>query len=44
MSSESGGRALVEVTRKLLDLVDNFDRAFMAVTPSNDEEAAVEAE
>jgi len=44
MSSESGGRALIEVARKLLDVVDNFDRAFMAVTPSNDEEAAVEAE
>jgi len=44
MSSESGGQALIEVARKLLDVVDNFDRAFMAVTPSNDEEASVEAE
>lgn len=44
MSSESGGQALIDVTRKVLDVVDNFDRAFMAVTPSNDEESAVEAE
>lgn len=44
MSSESGEQALIEVSRKLLDVVDNFDRAFMAVTPSNDDEAAVEAE
>merc|ERR1712008_482590 len=43
-SSESGGQALIDVTRKVLDVVDNFDRAFMAVTPSNDEESAVEAE
>merc|ERR1712241_645408 len=37
-TGESGGRALIEVARKILDVIDNYDRAFKSVTPSNDDE------
>jgi len=43
-TSESGGKALIEVARKLLDVIDNYDRAFKSVTPSNDDETAIEAD
>mmetsp|Transcript_135261 Transcript_135261/g.201151 ORF Transcript_135261/g.201151 Transcript_135261/m.201151 type:complete len:253 (-) Transcript_135261:77-835(-) len=35
--------AIREVVREMLEVMDNFDRAFMAVTPETDEEKAIEA-
>ncbi len=36
--------ATVQVARHMLNVLDNFDRAFGAVQPSTDEELAIEAE
>lgn len=36
--------ATIEVARKMLEVLDNFDRAFMAVDAETDEEKAIEAE
>jgi len=36
--------ATIEVARKMLDVLDNFDRGFMAVDAETDEEKAIEAE
>lgn len=36
--------AVVQVIREMLDVLDNYDRAFGAVTPETDEEKAIEAE
>jgi len=42
-SSAGKEDATVDVARKLLDTLDNFDRAFGVVTPETDEERNVEA-
>jgi|TARA_B100001142_G_C14146924_1_gene582924 molecular chaperone GrpE len=42
-SKESGGAATIEVVRSMLDVLDNFDRAFQAVTAASDEEKSIEA-
>ncbi|GAX29484.1 molecular chaperone GrpE [Fistulifera solaris] len=47
MNEQSKGgdsMATVQVARNMLNVLDNFDRAFGAVQPSNDEELAIEAE
>jgi molecular chaperone GrpE len=36
--------ATVQVARQMLEVLDNFDRAFGAVTPSTEEEKTIEAE
>jgi len=36
--------AIVQVTREMLKVLDNYDRAFGAVTPSGDIEAEIEAD
>ena len=41
-SKESEATATVEVARKLLGVLDNFDRAFMAVTPESDADKEAE--
>ena len=33
--------ATIDVVRKMLDVIDNYDRAFGAVTPSTDEEREI---
>lgn len=44
-TSESGGQATIDVVRKILDVIDNYDRAFKSVqAPSNDVEAGIEAD
>lgn len=43
-SADADGTATVEVVRKVLNVLDNFDRAFGVVTPESDEEKAIEAE
>jgi len=43
MSKGETNTALMEVARKLLEVLDNFDRAFSSVSPSTDAEKAVEA-
>ena len=40
---EGAGVANVEIARKILNVVDNYDRAFSAVTPESDSEKEVEA-
>jgi len=42
-SKEGSGQAIFEVSRKMLEFLDNFDRAFGAFPPSNDEEKEIEA-
>jgi len=42
-SKESEGKALVDVVRKLLGVLDNFDRAFASVTPTTEEDKEVES-
>ena len=42
-SSAGKEDATVDVARKLLDTLDNFDRAFGVVTPETEEEKDVEA-
>ena len=37
------GLANIEIARKVLNVLDNYDRAFIAVTPESDEEKEVEA-
>jgi len=47
MSKQGGdadGKATVEIARKVLNVLDNFDRAFGVVEPESDEEKAIEAE
>ncbi|CAJ1969320.1 unnamed protein product [Cylindrotheca closterium] len=47
MSSQTGQHndmAITMVVREMLELLDNFDRAFGVIKPENDEEAAIEAE
>jgi molecular chaperone GrpE len=36
--------ATVQVARQMLDVLDNFDRAFGAVTPETDEDKLIESE
>lgn len=36
--------SIVQVARQMLDVLDNYDRAFGAVTPETDAESAIEAE
>lgn len=36
--------ATVQVVREMLEVLDNYDRAFGAVTPETDEQKAIEAE
>ena len=43
-SKQGDVMAIVQVSRKMLDVLDNYDRAFGAVTPSTEEESAIEAE
>lgn len=47
MTSQSGQQndmAVTMVVREMLELLDNFDRAFGVIKPENDEQAAIEAE
>ena len=47
MNSQNSQRdemATVQVIRKMLDVLDNYDRAFGVVTPETDDEKAIEAE
>jgi len=47
MTSQSGQQndmAITMVVREMLELLDNFDRAFGVIKPENDEQAAIEAE
>jgi len=39
----SGGMATTQVARKILSVLDNYDRAFGSVTPSSDSEKEAEA-
>eukprot|EP00565_Helicotheca_tamesis_P006810 CAMPEP_0185726364 /NCGR_PEP_ID=MMETSP1171-20130828/2368_1 /TAXON_ID=374046 /ORGANISM="Helicotheca tamensis, Strain CCMP826" /LENGTH=262 /DNA_ID=CAMNT_0028394701 /DNA_START=70 /DNA_END=858 /DNA_ORIENTATION=+ len=41
-TKEGGGTATVEVVRKMLEVLDNYDRAFGAITPETDEEKEIE--
>lgn len=41
--SQGDETAIINVARKFLELLDNYDRAFKAVTPETDEEKAIEA-
>lgn len=43
-SSKGDDMATVQVTRQMLELMDNFDRAFGAVKPESEEQQAIEAE
>lgn len=43
-SKKGDNMATIQVTRQMLEVLDNYDRAFGAVTPSTDEEKAIEAE
>ena len=45
-AQNKGGDAMatVQVAREMLGVLDNFDRAFGAITPETDEEKAIEAE
>jgi len=43
-SSQSDDMATTQVARQMLEVLDNFDRAFGSVTPETDEEKAIEAE
>ena len=43
-SNKSDDMATSQVAREMLAVLDNFDRAFGQVTPSTDEEKAIEAE
>lgn len=43
-SIQGDGMAILQVARQMLTVLDNFDRAFGAVTPSTDEEREIEAE
>lgn len=42
LSGDAYGAATVEVTNKLLNVLDNFDRAFAVVEPETDEDREVE--
>jgi molecular chaperone GrpE len=42
-NEESGDKATAEVAKKILEVLDNYDRAFSSVTPSSDFEKEVEA-
>mmetsp|Transcript_35152 Transcript_35152/g.43017 ORF Transcript_35152/g.43017 Transcript_35152/m.43017 type:complete len:232 (+) Transcript_35152:171-866(+) len=42
-NEESGEKATAEVAKKILEVLDNYDRAFSSVTPSSDSEKEVEA-
>ena len=47
MNTQSGAsddEATMQVARQMLEVLDNFDRAFGAVTPETDEEKATEAQ
>ena len=41
-NEEGDTQAIVAVARDMLDLLDNFDRAFQAVKPENDAQQAIE--
>ena len=43
-SNASSNQATMQVARKMLDVLDNFDRAFGAVTAETDSEKEIEAE
>jgi len=42
-SAEGNGVATLEVARKMLDTLDNFDRAFGVVTPESEREEMIES-
>ncbi|KAL7570352.1 hypothetical protein ACA910_017193 [Epithemia clementina (nom. ined.)] len=43
-SNQGDAMAIVQVSREILSVLDNYDRAFGAVKPSTESEAAIEAE
>jgi molecular chaperone GrpE len=43
-SQKSDDQATMQVARQMLEVLDNFDRAFGSVTPETDEQGAIEAE
>lgn len=43
-SQKSDDQATMQVARQMLEVLDNFDRAFGSVTPETDEQKAIEAE
>jgi len=42
-SKEGGGTATIEVVRKMLEVMDNYDRAFGALSADTEEEKEMEA-